>query len=227
MEPRKLKKINFTGVSGTGKTTLAKWVAEEYKIPFLSGSYSDLVPATKTMPHQDMINQDAQTVFSQDMQVLNLRNKLFQSEPEYVSDRSYLDSAAYFLNKLSHRVNECDSETFMETCRALSAVQITHLIFIPFTQDYLKEWEMEDNHKRIMNRYYQWQVSEIMFSILYRLWNYHCESTLTSKGKLIEGTGYILTPHGGEYYKTKVQILYTQDLELRKQLVKSFINMDL
>ena len=65
-------RINFTGVSGIGKTTLAKWVAEEFKIPFLSGSYSDLVPSTKDMPHKNMITQDVNTVYAQDMQVLNL-----------------------------------------------------------------------------------------------------------------------------------------------------------
>ena len=100
--------IMFTGVSGVGKTTIAKEVADMLKIPFISGSYSDLVPETKDMPHADMIQQDAKTVFMQDMQVLNLRNKAFRGEDSFVTDRSYFDSAAYFINKLSHRIAECD-----------------------------------------------------------------------------------------------------------------------
>ena len=52
----------FTGVSGVGKTTIAKEVADMLKIPFISGSYSDLVPETRDMPHADMIQQDASTV---------------------------------------------------------------------------------------------------------------------------------------------------------------------
>ena len=38
--------IMFTGVSGVGKTTIAKEIAELLNIPFISGSYSDLVPET-------------------------------------------------------------------------------------------------------------------------------------------------------------------------------------
>lgn len=211
-------RVNFTGVSGVGKTTLAKWVSEELGIPFVSGSYSDLIPATKDMPHQDMINQDPQKVFMQDTQVLNLRNKKFQEYPFFVSDRSYLDSAAYMINKLSHRIKECDTESFLELCRALSGVQITHLIFIPFTEEYLKGWEMEDNHKRILNRYYQWEVSTIMFNILYELWEFKLKDMW-----LTHTEGTVTIDHQGKNWTTKVLILQTMDLEKRKYIIKDFL----
>ena len=109
--------IMFTGVSGVGKTTIAKEIAELLNIPFISGSYSDLVPETKDMPHADMIQQDAKTVFMQDMQVLNIRNKAFRMENNFVTDRSYFDSAAYCINKLSHRIEECDLDHANNLCR--------------------------------------------------------------------------------------------------------------
>lgn len=223
MESNQFKKINLTGVSGVGKTTLAKWISESFNIPFLSGSYSDLVPKTKDMPHSNMITQDAKTVYEQDFQVLNLRNKLFSSHDNYVSDRSYLDSAAYLINKLSHRIKECDTENFLEICRVLAVKQITHLIFIPFTEYYLKNWEMEDNHKRVLNRYYQWEISEIMFSILYRLWGFKMLYNTYSENTLVETVGTISYTHHNTYYTSLVQILYTLDLEERKKLIKSFI----
>lgn len=216
--PKSNLRVNFTGVSGVGKTTLAKWVSEEFGIPFVSGSYSDLIPDTKDMPHQDMINQDPQKVFMQDTQVLNLRNKKFQEYPAFVSDRSYLDSAAYMINKLSHRIKECDTESFLELCRALSGVQITHLIFIPFTEEYLKGWEMEDNHKRILNRYYQWEVSTIMFNILYELWEFKLKDMW-----LTHTEGTVTINHQGRNWITKVLILQTMDLEERKYIIKDFL----
>lgn len=213
-------RVNFTGVSGVGKTTLAKWVSEEFGIPFVSGSYSDLIPATKDMPHQDMINQDPQKVYMQDTQVLNLRNKKFQEYPAFVSDRSYLDSAAYMINKLSHRIKECDTETFLELCQALSVVQITHLIFIPFTEEYLKGWEMEDNHKRILNRYYQWEVSTLMYRILYEFWGFQRSIFDTS----IYTMGDVKTDHNGRVWNTKVLILKTMDLDKRKEAIDTFLS---
>lgn len=214
-------RVNFTGVSGVGKTTLAKWVSEEFGIPFVSGSYSDLIPATKDMPHQDMINQDPQKIFMQDTQVLNLRNKKFQEYPAFVSDRSYLDSAAYMINKLSHRIKECDTESFLELCQALSGMQITHLIFLPFTLEHLKKWEMEDNHKRILNRYYQWEVSMIMTNILYGLWGFKCYDVWPT-----HDIGSVTINHQDRNWTTKVLILQTMDLEKRKYIIKDFLLHD-
>ena len=48
MEWIKPKRIMFVGPSGIGKTTLAKAVEEICGIPFISGSMSDLLPATKS-----------------------------------------------------------------------------------------------------------------------------------------------------------------------------------
>lgn len=211
-------RINFTGVSGIGKTTLAKWVAEEFKIPFLSGSYSDLVPSTKDMPHKNMITQDVNTVYAQDMQVLNLRNKLFQQHPQYVSDRSYLDSAAYLINKLSHRIKECDTESFLEICHALTGVQITHLIFMPFTYDYVKRWEMEDNNKRVLNRYYQWEVSTLMYRILYEMWGFSRDWE-----NVDACSGFITIDHQDRKWTTRVLILRSMNLEVRKGIIKRWI----
>lgn len=218
--PKSNLRVNFTGVSGVGKTTLAKWVSEEFNIPFVSGSYSDLIPATKDMPHQDMINQDPQKVYMQDTQVLNLRNKKFQEYSSFVSDRSYLDSAAYLINKLSHRIKECDTETFLELCQALSGTQITHLIFIPFTKEYIKGWEMEDNHKRILNRYYQWEVSTIMYRILYEFWGFQPSLFHTQSYDM----GTVQIDHQGRIWTTKVLILKTMDLEERKDIIDTFLS---
>lgn len=219
MESRKLK-VNFTGVSGVGKTQISKWLANELNISFISGSYSDLVPQTKNIPHRDMILKTAEEIQAQDTQVLNLRNKLFASHDAYVSDRSYLDSAAYFINKLSHRIPECEVENFLEICRALTGVQISHLIFIPFTYDYVKNWQMEDNSKRVLNRYYQWEVSTIMYRILYEIWGV---SSIQSREEYV--SGYIQVPHQREVLTTHLLILRTMDYKERQDIIREWLDL--
>ena len=211
--------IMFTGVSGVGKTTIAKEVADMLKIP-LSGSYSDLVPETRDMPHADMIQQDASTVFAQDMQVLNLRNKAFRGEDSFVTDRSYFDSAAYFINKLSHRIAECDLDHAVDLCRMLLGQQCTHLIFIPFSANFFNEWVTEDNGKRVLSRYYQFQVSQVMYGIL-DLWGYKPDSNILQYVNGIPNTG-TLEIMG---YKIKVMILDEMNYEKRKHLIKKFLQL--
>lgn len=111
----------------------------------------------------------------QDMQVLNLRNKAFRMEDNFVTDRSYFDSAAYFINKLSHRIEECDLDHAINLCRMLLGQQCTHLIFIPFSDKFFNEWVTENNGKRVLSKYYQYQVSQIMYGLL-KVWGYKPDS---------------------------------------------------
>lgn len=210
-------KIMFTGVSGVGKTTIAKEVAEYLDIPFISGSYSDLVPETKVMPHSEMIQQDADVVFRQDMQVLNLRNKAFKNQDSFVTDRSYFDSAAYFINKLSHRIPECDIDHAVNLCKMLLSQQCTHLIFIPFSAKFFNDWVTEDNNKRILSKYYQFQVSQIMYGLL-ELWGYKPHNFIQ---RYVLGMNYgTMNLLGNEI---KVLVLDEMNYKYRKRIIKNFL----
>lgn len=216
METKELK-IQLTGPSGVGKTTLAKWISESYGIPFISGSYSDLVPETKMQKHSDMISKDPSEIFRQDNQVLNRRHKLFSKASNFVSDRSYVDSAAYMIQKLSHLIPECVMEEFLNTCHQLLAAECTHLIVIPFSKQFVNGWNMEDNKKRVLNRYYQYEVSSIIDSLVrdfYGLEIDHLESFYMSAKY-----GYI------PYDCNHIKVLYLDemDFEKRKRLVETFL----
>lgn len=150
----------------THNTTLAKDIAEILKIPFVSGSYSDLVPETRHVKHTDMIQEDAKSIYEKDFRLLSGRHKACKDLYRYISDRSYLDGAAYFIHKLSHRIAECETKDFIEKCIALTHEEATHIIFIPFTTNYIHNWAMEDNNKRVLNRYFQYEISSVMKSLL-------------------------------------------------------------
>lgn len=168
---KKPNRIMFAGPSGIGKTTLAKFVerigsGDEPLWPFISGSVSDLLPQTKDELHKDMLSHDKRELYTQDFQILNLRKKLFANQDSFVSDRSFLDSAAYFLYKQADTIPQCEMEHFLQLCKMCLCEYCDKLIVLNFTPYMVDHWVMEDNKKRIMNKYFQAEISSIMLMVL-------------------------------------------------------------
>ena len=159
-------KVMFAGASGTGKTTLAKRVSDMLSIPFVSGSYSDLVPETKSLKHVDMITEGWVIMKEKDERLLSLRSQLFSSQFEFVSDRSYIDNIAYYILKLSQHVSNEEVSVFMEKALSFLEKDCNKLIFIPFSHQMINIWQVEDNNKRITNGFFQHMVSLIMEDII-------------------------------------------------------------
>lgn len=222
-----MARINITGPSGMGKTTLAKWISEEYQIPFVSGSYSDLVPETAKMPHKDMISQDAKLIQEQDTQVLNLRRKTFDNFETMVSDRSYLDSAAYFINKLSHRIPQCETDQFIEICRELTCKQCDKVIFIPADTYHLKYWKMEDNGKRSTNLFFHIEVSQLIYWLITDLWQGELINTIATQGSVDAPIFRVSLEKNNQRYSADILIIQPEmtSLAYRKQVVDAFLRM--
>lgn len=160
------KRIMFVGPSGIGKTTLAKYVAKREDLPFISGSMSDLLPATEGVSHNEILSLGSEAMYKADFQLLNKRNRLFKDREYFVTDRSYADLAAYFWYKQSRNIPECEMEHFFCQCKTLMEDQCDVAIFLPLNLDTYKHWSMEDNGKRILNRFFQVQISSLMGELL-------------------------------------------------------------
>lgn len=222
----------FAGASGTGKTTLANYINQVvgdqlHPIPFISGSVSDLLPETKDMPHKDMLARDSNELLREDYQILNLRNKLYQpyvvDDKSFVTDRSFLDCAAYFLYKQADKIPPCEMEHFLDLCRMCLTKQCTHLVFVPFTKEMFKGWLTEDNGKRITSRYFQMEISRIMEMVL-DIWGYKYRGTVQSTGTFFDTRAYSEGFRYGEitspYGTTKVFILDEVNLKNREELIQ-------
>lgn len=161
-----IKRIAFVGPSGIGKTTLAKAISKEYNIPFISGSMSDILPNTKDMTHVKMMEEIPEILSSRNWQALNIRNRLFRNEPTFVTDRSFVDPAAYYWYELSSHLPECELEHFFGTAKVCMEQYVDLAIFLPLSLDTRESWTIEDNSKRITNRYFQIQISSLMGELL-------------------------------------------------------------
>jgi deoxyadenosine/deoxycytidine kinase len=227
----------FAGPSGFGKTTLAKWLSNETSIPFISGSVSDLLPKTKDMPHKDMLKRDIKELYEEDFQILNLRNHLFKNQDLYISDRSYLDSAAYFIHKQASEIPACEIEHYIGLCQMLLAQQCDLLIFLNFVPELVDKWVTEDNNKRITNNYFQIQISSTMYTALklmgfessHHIWETEDKislkspllSLLRSKKPLRYGVemGTIYSIYG----EIHVMIINEPNLDIRKSLLTNIL----
>lgn len=152
--------ITFLGPSGIGKTTMAKWVSETYDIPFVTGSYSDLVPSTRKLSHKEMMELDTHTQLNQDLELIRARVNSYKAHRNgMVSDRSLIDVFAYALLKYSNKVPTCDIDTIQDWV-SMNLYLVDLIIFMPYSIG--DHWAFEDNGKRVVNPYFQAMVSTIM-----------------------------------------------------------------
>lgn len=201
----------MAGPSGIGKTTLAKILSEDLNIPFLSGSYSELVPSTKDVKHEDMIKKNTQDILQEDIDLFRKRRDIFNNTIEFISDRSFVDNIAYHINKLSYQIDESDITIFIDACiQSLNTIP-THLIFIPYRADMVDSFKIEDNHKRIINPWYQIQISSLMTTIITQLLNKTFMTKDNYKSMVSKEDGL------------KVLVLLTTNLEERVNITKQFL----
>ena len=214
-------KICFAGVSGSGKTTLAKHFEKELNLPFISGSYTELVEGEQGKTHQQILAETGTSeVVKKEWQLINHRVKNFRVNQKFITDRSLLDSATYGALKLAKDLPKCDIEDLITTCLQLQTSFTSHLIYIPFNIHDYGEWEFEDNGKRITNNYFQWQISQIMSGLI-RLYGYQKTPSFFWDDKgYNQGVLNIPTPHG---YQVKVLILDSPDIVIREAYIDRWL----
>ncbi len=99
-------KIAFTGAGGTGKTTLAKYIAEKWGIPYI-GSVS-----REVMREMNIESEMAQEKMNDGM-LLELQRRIYErrksklvSLDSYVTDRCALDNYVYGLRRCGSALTE-------------------------------------------------------------------------------------------------------------------------
>lgn len=221
-------RIMLSGPSGIGKTTFMDIISRDFDIEKYSGSMSDLISSTKELSHKDMLSRDPEVLYKEDYQLLNLRNKLFKDKVKYITDRSYLDSAAYFLYKQADKIPQCEVEHFFELCKMLLNQQCDLLILFDFPKYMIKDWVIEDNKKRIINKYFQYLIAEMMMGIL-NIWGCNLEHHdvfqphLWNTAKTYE-QGFSLGKVSSIYGVTNVLVIHEAKFETRQEIINNYLS---
>jgi len=159
-------KIFISGVSGTGKTTLAKYISQRFRIPFVEGSSKVLWEKHKIDCHLDIVRRSILTPkwgieFQEEL--LAYRKELIVGLDSFVTDRSPLDNMVYFLLQNAPYVNTDDTEVYFNDCIETYPDYYTQ-IFLDFNSEDNMIWERDGI--RIDNIPYQDMVNTIFMYII-------------------------------------------------------------
>lgn len=86
-------RVYFVGAHSTGKTTLARYVSNEYQCPMIT-EVARMVLSEKEM-HLDALRYDLDEVDFYQREIFHRQIEEEKRYPDFVSDRSFLDCLAY------------------------------------------------------------------------------------------------------------------------------------
>jgi predicted ATPase len=151
-------RLGIMGCAGTGKSSLAEAISKALNVPFLKSR--DITQTVLTRGGYDYSSGIqierflANTVYQNEI----LRKTMEQqSVPQFVTDRTVVDLAAYALCEMRE-----DSDTvknIFETCKK-RVVMYSHLLLCPWQDN------LTDNGRRTLNPWYQLLIHTIERGIL-------------------------------------------------------------
>lgn len=171
-------KIAFSGPSGLGKTTLCKYVQQEFGTPWLSTSAGDILSPEvkdhfkvlfqyKGSGHRDVINLSSQyPSFGAQFQqfLLEARGLQIKDNETFIIDRCPIDNVSYMLSQNSHNMDEDKVRSFISKAQEIYR-ELDIVIQIRFSSEIPS---IEDNGSRVSNRFYQQYMSDVFTGVFSR-----------------------------------------------------------
>jgi energy-coupling factor transporter ATP-binding protein EcfA2 len=203
-------KIGLAGPSGSGKSTLARYIAELTGVEYFEGSAGlniDLEDrhmlerefGYKPNGHKEVIRlSNENPAFGLAFQTALAKNRahILMSKNNFVTDRTPLDNASYFLMQNSAHQPEGITGEFLSMCVSAAVNGLSHLIIVRPNEGWT-----EDNDSRVANNFYQHMTYSVFYDTYMRYFKDRLEET-----------------------NVKVLSLYMWDLELRKSKIEAFLS---
>lgn len=163
-----MAKVFILGPAGIGKTTLSEFISKRYRIPFIQGSSKVLWEKYQVNSHKELLNLPLEKAIEFQYELLETRVRDTYEVENYVSDRSVIDNAVYFLLQNSHQLPQNEVEAYINTC----SIHLDDFLSDPTVKFiYLsapkKGYPLEDDGMRINHLYYQdWVVGSMFDRII-------------------------------------------------------------
>lgn len=173
-------KIGICGPSGTGKSTLARFISEEYNLLYTEQSGELMIPKIlldelklkygyRGKDHRQIIelsNRFPEFGYQYQKLLMEARADFIMMNDNFVIDRTPVDNLVYFLIQCSHNQDSCKITNYIAKCRKVFS-ELTHIIFVNFCLPIEKE--IENNGCRVDNWHYQ-MMSNAVFTHTYKLY---------------------------------------------------------
>jgi len=183
-------RVGCVGAGGTGKTTTAKEVEKQLKIPF-NKSASRIV-------YEEMNLTEAKCAKLPDEEKYQLQFKIFEKKIEldkaftYVSDRTLLDHWAYCLMYCGAFIPDDNYFTFEETVRTHMKTTYSHIFYFPFGY-----WFENGDGVRQDHQSWQSAIDAIIVGYIHR-WNLSVFEVTQTNGAVYRTQHVINTIKGGK-----------------------------
>jgi hypothetical protein len=150
--------FGLCGAHRSGKTTLAKLVAEGIGVPYVNSSVREALLASGVDPVAPM--SPAQRILVQEMYLSLYEQRVLANTPRpFITDRTPIDIAAYLLGEMGmHSEDHSERiEALLARCFRLTREHFSHLIVVPPLPFYAIE-----PGKPPMNKGYQWHIHALV-----------------------------------------------------------------
>ena len=124
-------KIAFTGSSSTGKTTLANTLKDDHSFKFFIPYFVKL-DARQILQEKGFQSMDEMSPYElKDFQLTYLSRKIDHEYylDNYLTDRSFIDLAAYWLEQVCPSLPECYNHSYIEYCFQKASLYDVHFYF--------------------------------------------------------------------------------------------------
>ena len=143
-------KIGFTGAHRTGKTTLAKRLAVDLRLPYVpsisSKVYQDIgIDPSKTPSFSDRLNVQNR--------ILTAQSNLWESQESFVTDRTPYDFVMYLLGDINNTTelatgfNTQGILDYIACCQSLCDCYFSNIILVEPAIDLVPEVGKANSHK--------------------------------------------------------------------------------
>lgn len=163
-------KLAFTGAHGIGKTTLAKWLADYMKIPYVPEYAREVLESGKKIDSLENFVDFEDSIMN--MKIAEEERLEREGRESFIADRSYIDYSVYLKYGLSKydwddenrpRFKGVDIQDYFDyyddQCRRLNEKYDIVVFVLPFTERLTSDGDHRDR-----NPFNMWVVQDLLFN---------------------------------------------------------------